>query len=280
MNHRLTAYLQDHCAGGVALAFSGGVDSALLLHALLRLQAAEEGERFPLVAYYFRTPLHTEAETQAAIRSAQEAGAQLVQLHLDPLRLPVLRFNPTDRCYHCKKSLFAHIQRDAQARGLSVTMDGTNADDHLQYRPGLRALSELGVLSPLAAVGMSKAAVRALAAEWGLPCAGKPSTPCLATRFEYGTELTPEAIRRVEAGEELLQRRFPGQPLRLRVHGGDLARVELPPALMAEALAAAPELEPALRELGFRHITLDLRGFRSGSMDPPELTASIPTHST
>ena len=265
----LNTYLRAHCSGGVALAFSGGVDSTLLLHTLLRLQAANEGaeKAFPLLAYYFHTPLHTEEEMQAAIRTAREAGAELVEMRFDPLQLPRLRFNPQDRCYHCKGHIFSHMQQDARARGLQHIMDGTNADDHHQYRPGLRALRELGVLSPLAAVGMTKADVRALAAEWGLSCASKPSTPCLATRFEYGAELTPEAIRRVESGEALLHRLYPNHPLRLRVHGDTLARLELPPALLPQALADAPELLRELRALGYHHITLDLQGFRSGSMD-------------
>ena len=263
MSDRLLNYLSEHTAGGVALAFSGGVDSTLLLHALLRLQKQAP---FPLLAYYFRTPLHTEEETQAALRTAQEAGAELVEMRFDPLRLPLLRFNPQDRCYHCKGHIFSQMQKDAQARGLHTIMDGTNADDHRQYRPGLRALRELGVLSPLADAGLTKAEVRALAAEWGLACSTKPSAPCLATRFDYGAELTEEAVRRVEAGEQLLHCLFPGQPLRLRVHG-NLARLEVPAALMPQAVAAAPELVRELRAVGYRHITLDLQGFRSGSMD-------------
>ena len=263
MPERLEKFLSQHVANGVALAFSGGVDSTLLLYALRRMQQQHD---FPLVAYYFRTPLHTEEETQAAIRTAREAGAELVEMHFDPLQLPVLRFNPQDRCYHCKGHLFSHMKKEALARGLNTVMDGTNADDHKQYRPGLRALRELGVISPLAAAGLTKAEVRTIAAEWGLACSAKPSAPCLATRFDYGAELTAEAVRRVEAGEALLHRLYPNQPVRLRVHG-ELARLELPPPLMQQALAAAPELVRELRALGFHHITLDLQGFRSGSMD-------------
>lgn len=266
MNQKLSTILSRYTAGGVALAFSGGVDSTVLLHALLHRQRQQS---FPLLAYYFRTPLHTEEETQAAIRTAKEAGAELVEMRFNPLELPVLRFNPTDRCYHCKGHIFSHMQQDARARGLRTIMDGTNADDHKQYRPGLKALRELGVISPLAAAGLTKAEVRALAAEWGLTCSGKPSAPCLATRFDYGAELTAEAVRRVEAGEQLLHRLFPEQPVRLRVHGAkqDFARLELPPALMPGALAAAEGIVRELRALGFHHITLDLQGFRSGSMD-------------
>lgn len=263
MTDKLESVLRRHVAGGVALAFSGGVDSTLLLHALLRLQKKTP---FALVAYYFHTPLHTEEETQAALRSAQEAGAELVEMRFDPLQLPILRFNPKDRCYHCKSHIFSHMKKDAHARGLLNIMDGTNADDHRQYRPGLRALRELGALSPLAEAGLTKAEVRALAAEWGLSCSAKPSAPCLATRFDYGAELTAEAVRRVEAGEALLHRLYPNRPVRLRVHG-DIARLELPPELMPQAVADAPALARELRALGFRHVTLDLLGFRSGSMD-------------
>lgn len=263
MPDTLENYLSRHTADGVALAFSGGVDSTLLLHALLRVQRKTP---FPLVAYYFHTPLHTEEETQNAIRTAQDAGAELVEMRFDPLQLPALRFNPTNRCYHCKTHLFTQMKEDALARGLHTTMDGTNADDHKQYRPGLKALRELGVLSPLAAAGLTKAQVRAMAAEWGLACSAKPSTPCLATRFDYGAELTTEAVRRVEAGEALLHRLYPGQAVRLRVHD-HLARLELPTSLMPRAIEHAPELVRELRALGFRHITLDLQGFRSGSMD-------------
>lgn len=263
MTERLLSILRKHAADGVALAYSGGVDSTLLLHALLRLQAERP---FPLLAYYFHTPLHTEEETQAALRTAHEAGAELVEMRFDPLQLPALRRNPQDRCYHCKGHIFSHMKQDAAARRLLSIMDGTNADDHRRYRPGLRALRELGVISPLAEAGLCKAEVRALAAEWGLPCATKPSAPCLATRFDYGAELSAEEIRRVEAGEALLHRRYPGRPLRLRVHG-KLARLELPPELMSDALQHAPELAAELRALGYHHITLDLLGFRSGSMD-------------
>lgn len=261
--HTLNDFLSHHVANGVALAYSGGVDSTLLLHALLRLQKSRP---FPLVAYYFHTPLHTESEAQAALCAAHEAGAELVQLSFNPLKLPHLRLNPTDRCYHCKHHIFSHMQEDAAKRGLRVAMDGTNADDHREYRPGLRALRELGIISPLAEVGMTKAHVRALAAEWGLACSAKPSAPCLATRFDYGAELTEDALRRVESGEAMLRRRFPQSPLRLRVHG-ELARIELPPALMPQAIADAPHIARELRALGFHHITLDLLGFRSGSMD-------------
>lgn len=273
MIQRLTNFLRPYTAKGVALAYSGGVDSALLLHVLLRMQKEVD---FPLAAYFFHTPLHTEEEVREAKRTAKEAGIHLITMRFNPLELPALRFNPTDRCYHCKRCLFSRLQEDARARGLGIAMDGTHADDHRQYRPGLKALRELGVISPLAAVGMSKADVRHLAAQWGLSCSSKPSAPCLATRFDYGTELTEASVRLVEKGEELLHGLFPGQAVRLRVHGNkqQLARIEVPRPSLPHALRVAEQLVQGLRALGFHYVSLDLQGFRSGSMD--ELITSAP----
>lgn len=263
MEERLSDFLRSLCTGGVALAFSGGVDSSLLLHALIRLR---EEKNFPLVAFFFRTPFQTSEESQGSLSCAAKEGCEYEQIIMDPLQLPELKNNPPNRCYICKHALFTTLGERARKRGLSVMMDGTNADDLKQYRPGLRALRELGVLSPLAEVRMSKEDVRALANRWGLPCASRPSAPCLATRFEYGVALTKENLKRAARGEELLRSLFPGEPMRLRVHG-DLARIELPSHLLLRAAQQAEEISASLRRLGFFHVTLDLEGLRSGSMD-------------
>ncbi len=273
MKQRLRESLIRHAAGGVALAFSGGVDSTLLLHALLRLRA--EGLVPDLLAYYFQSKLQPAADAAEVAQIASAMEAPLEVISIDPLAdLPNLRSNPVDRCYHCKRLLFSKLTERARARGLYCIMDGTNADDLKVYRPGLQALRELGVVSPLAEAGMSKADVRLLAAEWGLSCATKPSSPCLATRFEYGSELTEEGLRRVEHGEDTLRRLFPGAALRLRVHG-DLARVELPKSELNRAVDLADSISSALHALGFTYITLDLEGVRSGSMDA--VLPSLPT---
>lgn len=273
MKQRLREFLIRHAAGGVALAFSGGVDSTLLLHALLRLRA--EGLIPDLLAYYFQSKLQPAADAAEVAQIASAMEAPLEVISIDPLAdLPNLRSNPVDRCYHCKRLLFSKLTERARARGLYCIMDGTNADDLKMYRPGLQALRELGVVSPLAEAGMSKADVRLLAAEWGLSCATKPSSPCLATRFEYGSELTEEGLRRVEHGEDTLRRLFPGAALRLRVHG-DLARVELPKSELNRAVDLADSISSALHALGFTYITLDLEGMRSGSMDAA--LPSLPT---
>ncbi len=273
MKQRLREFLIRHAAGGVALAFSGGVDSTLLLHALLRLRA--EGLVQGLLACYFQSKLQPAADAAEVIQIASAMDAPLEVISIDPLTdLPNLRYNPADRCYHCKRFLFSKLVECARSRGLYCIMDGTNADDLKLYRPGLKALRELGVISPLAEVGMSKADVRLLATEWKLGCAAKPSSPCLATRFEYGSELTEENLRRVEYGEDELRRLFPGVALRLRVHG-DLARVELPKSELSRAVHFANSISSALRALGFTYITLDLEGMRSGSMDAALSSSSI-----
>ncbi len=266
MKHKLREFLIRRAAGGVALAFSGGVDSSLLLHALLRLHA--EGLVAKVVAFYFRSSFQPPAEVSRVLQSAEAMGASLVVIDTQPLReLPELRNNPVDRCYICKHHLFSTLAQRAAELNLPCIMDGTNADDLGQFRPGLRALRELGVVSPLAEVGLRKADVRALAREWGLSCASLPGAPCLATRFEYGTELSEDILARVAEGERILHEFFPDVSLRLRVHGSNLVRIELPASQWSHALSLAASLSDALRNLGFTYITLDLQGFRSGSMD-------------
>lgn len=263
----LEDYLRRFAPRGIALAFSGGVDSALLLHVLSRLQQAAS---FPLMAFFFSTSLQTEQEEQEGRRMAEREGVPFTVLRADPLRLPELRHNPPERCYLCKRALFSQLREAASSRNMEVLMDGTHADDLHTYRPGLRALKEEGVVSPLAELGWGKKRVRQLAEQLKLSCASKPASPCLATRFEYGAELTPERLRQVAEGEALLQQLYPGVPLRLRVHG-ELARLELPGELLPRAIDEAEQISAALEALGFRYITLDLRGFRSGSMDSPQL---------
>ncbi len=271
MKQRLREFLIRHATGGVALAFSGGVDSTLLLHALLQLRT--EGLVPDVLACYFQSQLQSSVETAEVMQIASAMDAPLEVVPIDPLSdLPDLRSNPVDRCYHCKRFLFSKLAERARDRGLYCIMDGTNADDLKMYRPGLQALRELGVVSPLAETGMSKEDVRLLANEWGLNCAAKPSSPCLATRFEYGSKLTEESLRRVERGENELRRLFPGAALRLRVHG-NLARIELPTSELSRAADLAHSISSTLRALGFTYITLDLEGIRSGSMD-----ASLPPH--
>ena len=252
--------------GGVCAAFSGGVDSALLLTVLSEITTRRP---FPLLAVVFATAFHTAEETASAMRQAEELGVPAELVKRDVLSDPVLRGNPKDRCYHCKRALFSEMKRIAASRGIRNLVDGTNADDTQVYRPGRKALEELGVLSPLAVCGFTKDEIRAAARELLISVADKPSTPCLATRFPYGTLLTDEALRRVERGESVL-REFGLNVVRLRVHG-DVARIETDPEGFELVTARRFEIAFALRGEGFPYVTLDLEGFRSGSMDEPFL---------
>lgn len=270
----LLAHLRLLSPRGILLAFSGGVDSTLLLAALARLHAEAP---FPVLAVTFTSPLHPPEETQEAAALAARFRLPHRILAVDPLSLPTLSTNPPNRCYLCKRALFARLRALAEECGLSHILEGTHAGDTTAWRPGRQALQELAILSPLATLGFDKAAIRALAAQWGLPTARKPSAPCLATRFPYGTPLTPEGLRRVAQAERLLRQSLPPEtPCRLRDHGS-LARIEVPPAHFPTLLAAAETLHPALRALGYAFITLDLAGFRSGSYDAPPRQPESPS---
>jgi pyridinium-3,5-biscarboxylic acid mononucleotide sulfurtransferase len=245
--------------GSALVALSGGVDSSLLL------AMAAAHVRGPVAAAVAVTPLHPDAE------SAREAASRIgVTLHA--LEIPVLddaeiRGNPPHRCYLCKRMIFSRLQAFASGRGLFPILDGSNADDLREFRPGRKALAELGVSSPLAEAGLTKDDVRALAAAMGLPESTRVSDTCAATRFPYGTELTSSAIERVRRAELAVAREAYG-PVRVRVHG-DLARVEVEPrAILSVAEPMARErIWRALREAGFRYVALDLVGYRSGAMD-------------
>ncbi len=272
MNNKLNGLrrmLEDLSADGVCAAFSGGVDSALLLNVLSEIYARKQ---FPLLAVVFATAFHTAEETASAMKQAEELGVPAELVERDVLSDPVLRGNPKDRCYHCKHALFSEMKRIAEAHGIRNLVDGTNADDTQVYRPGRKALEELGVLSPLALCGFTKDEIRAAARELLIPVADKPSTPCLATRFPYGTAMTDDALRRVERGEAIL-REFGLKVVRLRVHG-DVARIETDANGFELAAAKRFEIAFALRKEGFPYVTLDLEGFRSGSMDEPLLMKS------
>lgn len=263
---KLLAYLRERAPAGIALAFSGGTDSALLLAALAALQ---QEAPFPLKALTMRSPLQFPEESKDAQNEAARLGVDLEICPVDPLQLPDFRDNPPDRCYWCKRHFFGLFREKATALGLTWLLDGTNADDRQSYRPGLKALAELGVVSPLAELGFSKQDVRELARELSVSAWKKPSAPCLATRFPYGTRLTAENLRKTAEAERFVRGLLPaGTPLRLRVQeNGTLARIETTPEAFPTLLRARTTITAALRALGFAFIALDLDGFRSGSMD-------------
>lgn len=258
IDEKLTKLLSEYGKTGVCLAFSGGVDSALLLALLVKLKV-------PANAITFRTALHPQGDMENAVRVAKEWGVPHRFVDVDEFQNQEILQNPPDRCYHCKYQLFSALKETAEKEELGVPMDGTNADDLLEYRPGLKALAQLGIVSPLARCGISKASVRAMAAELGLSTASRPSSPCMATRLPYGEKITREKLMRIEAGEHLLHKLgFPVCRVRSQE---DLCRIEVPAERIPEAAGLYELLSKELRELGFSFVTLDLTGFRSGSYD-------------
>ena len=242
----------------VAVAFSAGVDSTFLL----KVAHDELGERaFAVTAASCLFPAR---ETEAARAFCAREGVEQVVLTHEPFAVDGFADNPPDRCYRCKRALFARFADVAAEQGVTL-VEGSNLDDEGDYRPGLRAVAELGVQSPLRAAGMTKADVRALSRALGLATWDKPSFACLASRFAYGETITTERLAMVDAAERrLLDLGF--SQLRVRVHG-DLARVELLPEDMPRLLPHAAALNGALQSLGFRYVALDLGGYQSGSMN-------------
>lgn len=233
-----------------ALAFSGGTDSALLLCEARRLGA-------DVKAYFVKGPFQPQFELEDARRLAKELGAEMEVIETDVLALPEVAENGPRRCYYCKRAIFSLIFERARRDGYDTVIDGTNASDQVDDRPGMQAIAELGVLSPLRMCGVTKAQVRELSAEAGLFTARKPSYACLATRVPTGTAITREALEKVERGEESL-REMGFSDLRLRLEGTG-ARLELPAAQLP---AVVQNRERVLKALlpSFSRVTVDLAG--------------------
>lgn len=252
------AVLLEKCMP-LAIAFSGGVDSTYLLH-----KAALAGKE-KVTALIMKTPSVPERELDEAVTFCKSRDISFFVLPADPFSAAGFRENGRDRCYICKHFLFSALLEKAKEEGIPFVADGTNADDRKEFRPGLRALKELDIRSPLAEAGLTKKEIRELSEKEGLPTWNKPSFSCLATRFPYGEELTVEKLRRTEAAENLLAELGFTQR-RVRVHG-NLARIEVLPAEIPLLLERRDMISSRLEELGFLYTTVDLKGFRSGSMD-------------
>lgn len=222
-----------------ALAFSGGVDSSYLLYAARQLGA-------DVKAYYVKTAFQPEFEYQDALRLASQLGADIQVLTLDVLACPDVTVNPKNRCYFCKQHIFGNILRQAKADGYDTVLDGTNASDQVSDRPGMKALQEMKVLSPLRLTGLTKAEIRSLSHEAGLFTWDKPSYACLATRIPAGTEITGADLARTEWAEDhLMSLGF--RDLRVRQLSGDIALVQLPEAQMDTFLALRGEITRTLK---------------------------------
>jgi len=214
---------------------------------------------------------------------AAAMGAKQLFVDTDEVNIPGYSDNPPERCYYCKTELFRTLRAVAREQGLAVVCDGTNADDLGDYRPGRRAAQEQGIQSPLAELGFRKADIRTLSHQLGLPTWSKPAYACLASRFPYGEKITPERLAAVERAEEIVRQHVPGQ-LRVRYHG-DVARIEVSPSAFPQALADATPIVAGLKQCGFRYVTLDLQGYRTGSLNEglsaaPSLTSGRGAAST
>lgn len=256
---RLKKYIAD--LGSLAVGFSGGVDSSLLLavaHEVL-------GER--LIAVTGADASVPEREVNEAIAFCKERGIRHIICKVDPLKEEGYRHNGPDRCYFCKHGIFTEVKKIADENGIEYMAEGSNIDDIGDYRPGLRAAAELSVKSPLREAELTKSEIRLISKAMGLPTWSKPAYACLASRFVYGEEITEEKLHMIDTAEQfLIEHGFFEE--RVRMHG-NLARIEVPPADIPKL--AAEELREKIydkfREIGFLFVTLDLKGYRLGSMN-------------
>src|SRR3990172_1968260 len=257
---RLSEILRE--LGGVVIGYSGGVDSTLLV------KVARDVLGDGALAVIGRSATYPSREYEEAVRVALELDVRWIEVTTEETDVLKFRENPVDRCYYCKTELFGKLRGIAAERGIPWIADGAITDDMRDFRPGRKAGSEQNVRSPLLEAGLCKAEVRELSRELGLPTWRKGSFACLSSRFPYGMPVTGEALRKIDAAEDLF-REMGFTDFRVRYHDEKTARIEVGPAEIVKA-AADPDrmrIVDHLRGLGFHHVTLDLQGFRSGSMN-------------
>lgn len=247
---------------GICIAFSGGVDSSLILKLATNIGKLKNIKIYTVT---FETKLHPVSDVIISKKVAKEMGAIHEIIQVNEFEDKEILNNPVDRCYRCKKLLFQTLMKFAKENNLKHILDGTNADDLKVYRPGIQALNELGVISPLAQLDITKDEVRQMAKNLGISVASRPSAPCMATRLPYGTMLDPKVLENIDKSEEYIKD-LGFDVVRVRVHG-DIVRIEVPKNQLSDFLQKSDNIIEFLQGLGFIYITLDLEGFRSGSMD-------------
>lgn len=255
---KITPLVKD----GLCIAFSGGVDSSLLLRIACDIARPLS---IPIYAVTFDTKLHPSTDLDIARAVADEMGAVHHVIQVDELANIDIQNNPIDRCYRCKKYLFETLLQFAKKNKLRYVIDGTNFDDTHEYRPGIKALRELDIISPLVELKLTKLQVREMASLLGISVAKRPSAPCLATRLPYNTNINYDLLAKIEQGENYLKS-LGFATNRIRVHG-DITRVEVLPCQFELFISLSKKITTSLQNLGFVYITLDIEGFRSGSMD-------------
>ncbi|MCI5869508.1 MAG: ATP-dependent sacrificial sulfur transferase LarE [Dorea sp.] len=259
---KLMELLDEYTKEDVLVAFSGGVDSSLLLW-LLCACAKVHGTR--VYAVTLHTTLHPKADLDVTREAAKAAGAQHKIIYVDELKKAGIEENPEDRCYRCKKYIFTRIMEEAEKAGIHTVLEGTNLEDAKECRPGIQAQEELGIKSPLALAGFTKDEIRRYAREKQIPTADRPSAPCLATRFPYGTRLSYEEMNQVDEIENGI-REMGFYNVRARIHG-NLVRLEVDEKDILKLFAKKQEVLQLVKAQGYLYATIDMEGFRSGSQD-------------
>jgi uncharacterized protein len=252
----------------VLVAFSGGVDSTFVLKVAYDVL----GDR--VLALTTTSPTMPDQDRRSALAMAERIGARHLVVESNELEIPGYAGNPLNRCYLCKHNLFTVCEAQARELAIDTIVDGLNLDDLHDYRPGIKAAAELRVRHPLVEAELSKAEIRELSRRLDLPTWDRPASPCLSSRFPYGTTITEDALRKVERGEEFLHA-LGFAVARVRYHG-EVARLEVEPSELPRLLAAEvrDQVDRELKQLGFRFVTVDLRGFRSGSLNEGLTTIS------
>lgn len=246
--------------GSVCIGYSGGVDSVFLSKVAVDVLGPER-----VLAVTGISASYPAIQHEMALDCARRFGIPHAEIETDELSDPNYAANPTNRCYFCKTELWSKLVALAEERGYAVVLDGANADDAGDYRPGMQAAREHGVRSPLLEAGLTKAEIRELSRSLGLPTWDQPASPCLSSRLPYGLAVTPERLRQIEAAESVLRRRG-FREFRVR-HHGDVARIELAPSEISEALNRAADLGAELGTIGFGKVLLDVEGYRTGALN-------------